>query len=105
MKLCPTMLIVDFFGTESLPIAEEFGISKYVYIASNAWFLSLMVYSPTLDEEVKGEFVDEKEPLKIPGCRSVHPQIDIVDGMQDRTSQQYNEHLGIARRLLLQVME
>lgn len=81
MKFRPTMLIVDFFGTESLPIAEEFGIHKYVYIASNAWFLSLMVYSPTLDEQVKGELVDQKEPLDIPGCRSIRPKIDVVDGM------------------------
>ncbi|PRQ47686.1 putative anthocyanidin 3-O-glucosyltransferase [Rosa chinensis] len=64
----PTMLIVDLFGIESLPIAEEFGIPKYVYIASNAWFLSVMIYSPTLDEQVKGKFVDLEDPLEIPGC-------------------------------------
>ncbi|KAM5576248.1 anthocyanidin 3-O-glucosyltransferase 5-like [Rosa sericea] len=93
----PTMLIVDLFGTESLPIAEEFGIRKYVYIASNAWFLSVMIYSPTLDEQVKGKFVDLEDPLEIPGCRQLFPELDIVDALLDRSNQQYDEHMLMGR--------
>ncbi|KAK9948700.1 hypothetical protein M0R45_004265 [Rubus argutus] len=69
MAFPPTMLIVDLFGTESLPVGDELGIPKFVYVASNAWFLSLTTYCPTLDKEVEGEYVEQIEPLKIPGCR------------------------------------
>lgn len=88
----PDLLIVDLFGTEVLPIATEFGIPKYVYVTSNAWFTALTVYCPVLDKEIVGEYVDQKEPLKIPGCKPVRPE-DVVDPMLDRSDQQYREYL------------
>ncbi|KAF2283571.1 hypothetical protein GH714_012030 [Hevea brasiliensis] len=92
LKFRPAAIIVDIFGTESLQVAKELGIPKYVYMASNAWFLALTLHVPTLDKEVEGEFVHQKEPLKIPGCRSVR-QEDVVDPMLDRTNQQYFEYV------------
>lgn len=100
MAFPPTMLIVDLFGTESLPIGDELGIPKYVYLASNAWFLSLITYSPTLDKEVEGEYVQRTEPLKIPGCRPVRPE-DVADPMLDRTNQQYSEYIRIGVEIAL----
>lgn len=100
MAFPPTMLIVDLFGTESLPIGDELGIPKYVYLASNAWFLSLITYSPTLDKEVEGEYVERTEPLKIPGCRPVRPE-DVADPMLDRTNQQYSEYIRIGVEIAL----
>lgn len=94
MKLPPTLLIVDLFGTESLEIADELGIPKYVFMASNAWFVALTVYLPALDELVKGEYVDQTESFSIPGCKSVKPE-EVVDPMLDRTDQQYVEYLRI----------
>ncbi|KAE7999885.1 hypothetical protein FH972_004274 [Carpinus fangiana] len=55
----PTLLIVDLFGTESLPIADELDMPKYVYVASNAWFLALTIRVPFLDKEVEGEIGSE----------------------------------------------
>ncbi|KAM1047936.1 hypothetical protein ACFX2J_026926 [Malus domestica] len=95
MEFCPTVLIVDLFGTESFSIADEFGIPKYVYIPSSAWFLSFMIYGPTLDLEVKGEFTQQKKPIKIPGCRSILPQLDVVDSFRNRTHQQYFDFVEI----------
>ncbi|XP_062010876.1 anthocyanidin 3-O-glucosyltransferase 5-like [Rosa rugosa] len=96
----PTMLIVDLFSTESLPIGDELGIPKYVYVASNAWCLALMMYSPTLDKEVEGEYVDRTEPLKLPGCRALRPE-DVVDPMLDRTNQQYSEYIRFCAEIPL----
>ncbi|KAK4586977.1 hypothetical protein RGQ29_023919 [Quercus rubra] len=62
MKPCPTVLV---------SLAEESNMLKYVFFPSNAWLLALTIYTPILDEEVKGEYVHQKEPLKIPGCASV----------------------------------
>ncbi|XP_027355297.1 anthocyanidin 3-O-glucosyltransferase 5-like [Abrus precatorius] len=90
----PSALIVDIFCTEAIPIAKELNILNYVYVASNAWFLALLVYSPVLDEQVEGQYVDQKEPLKIPGCKAVRPE-DVVDPMLDRNDAQYKEYLGM----------
>ncbi|KAJ4835719.1 Anthocyanidin 3-O-glucosyltransferase 5 [Turnera subulata] len=88
----PAALIVDLFGSESMAVADEFGVPKFVYVPSNAWFLALSVYSPILDKVVEGEYVNQKEPLAIPGCTSVRPE-DVVDPMLDRTNQQYVEYV------------
>jgi coniferyl-alcohol glucosyltransferase len=94
----PTLLIVDLFGTESLPIADELDMPKYVYVASNAWFLALTIRVPFLDKEVEGEYVDQVEPLRLPGCKSVRPE-DVVDPMLDRTNQQYFEYVRIGSEI------
>ncbi|KAK6922761.1 UDP-glucuronosyl/UDP-glucosyltransferase [Dillenia turbinata] len=100
MKCPPSVLIVDLFGTEALCLAEEFKISKYVYVATNARFLSFSLHVPTLHELIKGEFADQKEPLKIPGCKPVRLE-DVVGSILDRSSQQYYEYLRICKQLRL----
>ncbi|KAI6695355.1 hypothetical protein NL676_023065 [Syzygium grande] len=95
MEAWPDVLIVDLFGTEHLCIGDELGIPKFVYVATNAWFLALLLHLPTLDKEVKGEYVDRTEPLEIPGCMLVRPE-DVVDPMLDRSDQQYREFVRLA---------
>ncbi|CAL1376696.1 unnamed protein product [Linum trigynum] len=87
----PRALVVDLFGTECFVVAEELGIRKYLLGTSNAWFTALTIQTPVLDGEVEGEYVDQKEPLKIPGCRSVRPD-EVVDPMLDRKDQVYIEY-------------
>ncbi|XP_061374477.1 anthocyanidin 3-O-glucosyltransferase 5-like [Gastrolobium bilobum] len=95
MTVRPSVLIVDLFGTEALSIAQELNLLKYVFCASHAWSLSLTIYSPTLDEQVEGQYVDQKEPLKIPGCNPVRPE-DVIDPMLDRNVMDYQTYLGMA---------
>ncbi|XP_030462629.2 anthocyanidin 3-O-glucosyltransferase 5-like [Syzygium oleosum] len=92
MEARPDVLIVDLFGTEHLCIGDELGIPKYVYVLSNAWFLALLLHSPTLDKEVKGEYVERTEPLEIPGCKPVRPE-DVVDPILDWLDHQYREYV------------
>ncbi|XP_022740171.1 anthocyanidin 3-O-glucosyltransferase 5-like [Durio zibethinus] len=98
LRFPPTVLIVDFFGNESLEIADEFKIPKFVYVPSHAWFLALTIYLPILHEAVNGEYVDEKEGLFIPGCRPVQPE-EVVDPMLSRSDQQYLEYLSMAIKI------
>lgn len=88
----PTSLIVDIFGSESLPVADEFRMAKYVYITSNAWFAALTCYCHVFDKEVVGQYVDQTEMLRIPGCKPLRPE-DVVDPMLDRNDQQYKEYV------------
>jgi hypothetical protein len=94
----PAALIVDLFGSQAMMVADEFEMPKYVYIPSNAWFLALTIYMPILDEVVQGEYLDQKEPLKIPGCKAVQPE-DVVDPMLDRTDQQYLEYVRMGMEI------
>ncbi|XP_015065303.1 anthocyanidin 3-O-glucosyltransferase 5 [Solanum pennellii] len=94
MKHLLDALIVDIFTTEALSIAKEFGLPNYVYIPTNAWFTALTVYCPVLDKEIEGQYVDHKEPLKIPGCKPVRPE-DVSDPLLDRNDQVYREYLKV----------
>jgi coniferyl-alcohol glucosyltransferase len=51
-----------------------------------------------LDKQIEGQYVDQKEPLKIPGCKSVRPE-DLIDSMLDRNDVQYKEYLITANNL------
>lgn len=91
MKQKPTVMIVDFFGTGLMSVADDLDLTaKYVYVPSHAWFLALMVYLPVLDTVVEGEYVEIKEPLKIPGCKPVGPK-ELMETMLDRSDRQYKE--------------
>ncbi|XP_010534239.1 PREDICTED: UDP-glycosyltransferase 72E2-like [Tarenaya hassleriana] len=92
----PTALIVDLFGTEALRLADEFNMLKYVLIASNARFLAVVLYFPTLDEAVEKEHVNRKKPLAIPGCEPVRFE-DNLDAYQDRTDPLYHEFMRIGK--------
>ncbi|KAL3725848.1 hypothetical protein ACJRO7_030824 [Eucalyptus globulus] len=56
------------------------------------------MHSPTLDEQVKGEYVDRTRPLEIPGSKPVQPE-DVVDPMLDRSDQSYREHVWLAEEI------
>jgi coniferyl-alcohol glucosyltransferase len=90
----PNFLIADLFGSESFKIADELGMPKYVYITSNAWYACLTTYCDVLDKEVVGQYVDQTEVLRIPGCKPIRPE-DVVDPMLDRNDQQYREFVRI----------
>ncbi|XP_059281721.1 anthocyanidin 3-O-glucosyltransferase 5-like [Lycium ferocissimum] len=90
----PNALIVDIFCTQILPIAEEFNIPKYAYHPTTLWTLALFIYCQVFDKEIEGEYVDLKEPLKIPGCKALRPE-DVVDPMLDRSNQQYEEYVKL----------
>ncbi|XP_043713292.1 anthocyanidin 3-O-glucosyltransferase 5-like [Telopea speciosissima] len=85
----PIVLVVETFGTAAFSIAEELGIPKYVYIPSTAAYSALMVCVPTLHNEIKGEYVDMQEPVRIPGCKPIRVE-DLVESMMDRKIEQYD---------------
>ncbi|KAK6796685.1 hypothetical protein RDI58_004386 [Solanum bulbocastanum] len=55
-----------------------------------------VIYVPrVLDQEIEGEYIDLKQPLKIPGCKALRPD-DVMDPMMDQSNQQYHEYLKLA---------
>ncbi|KAK3224056.1 hypothetical protein Dsin_011081 [Dipteronia sinensis] len=99
MKIRPTALIVDLFGTGAMSIADEFEMLKYVFIASNAWFLATTIYAPFVDKKVlDDEHVDQKKPLKIPGCSSVRFE-DTLETFLDPNDPMYHGYLSVGREI------
>ncbi|KAL2327629.1 hypothetical protein Fmac_021056 [Flemingia macrophylla] len=92
----PSALIVDPFGHESITLGRELNILTYTFVATHAWALALVVYSPVLDEQIEGEYVHQKEPLQIPGCSPLRPE-DVFDPMLNRKDRQYEEYLKMAK--------
>lgn len=75
MKFRPTALIVDFFGTEAMDVADEFGLLKYMFIASNAWFLACFIHAPAIDKKLlTDEHFNLEKPMELPGCMPVRFQ-------------------------------
>ncbi|XAR57873.1 Anthocyanidin 3-O-glucosyltransferase [Bertholletia excelsa] len=89
-----TVFIANLFGTESLQIADELCMPKYLFVPTNTWFAALTSYCHVLDREVSGQYVDQVEPLRLPGCIPVRPG-DVIDPMLDRDDQQYREIVRI----------
>ncbi|XP_047967766.1 anthocyanidin 3-O-glucosyltransferase 5-like [Salvia hispanica] len=98
MSRRPHALFADLFCTEALPIAAEFNIPNYVYIPSNAWFTALLAYSPILHQQYSEEYVNQTDPIPIPGCKPVRPE-DLNDPMLDQKDQQYDEYLKIGENI------
>ncbi|KAL3583610.1 hypothetical protein D5086_014671 [Populus alba] len=91
MKFCPTVLIVDFFGTEAMVIADEFNMLKYAFMTSTAWFLALTLHMPTIDKAIEDDHVKNQQALLIPGCKSLEFR-DTFEPVLDRNDQMYMEY-------------
>ncbi|MBA0771970.1 hypothetical protein Gotri_007425 [Gossypium trilobum] len=94
MKIRPTALIVDLFGADAFEIAQEFGMLKYVFVTTNAWFLAVIFHSSSLDKQVILEgHVKGQKPLKIPGCKSLLFK-DTLESLHDIDSVDESEFIG-----------
>ncbi|XP_006858259.2 anthocyanidin 5,3-O-glucosyltransferase [Amborella trichopoda] len=90
--------ITDFFCTNLLEAAEEADVPCYLFFTSGANLLSLMLYLPTLHDQIPCEFRDCKNPIPVPGLPPV-PAIDLPLVLQDRTNDAYKWFLYHAGRL------
>ncbi|XP_007047011.2 PREDICTED: UDP-glycosyltransferase 72E1 [Theobroma cacao] len=91
MKCRPTALVVDLFGIDAFAIADEFGMLRYVFDTTTAWFLAVALHSSSIGKNViLEEHVKSQKPLKVPGCKSLRFEdtlesflnIDRFDGSQ-----------------------
>nr|UTO68660.1 UDP-glucosyltransferase 9 [Isatis tinctoria] len=90
MQHKPTALIVDLLSLDALRLGGEFNMLTYLFIASNARFVALMMYFPTLDRDVEEEHIIKKKPLAIPGCEPLRFE-DTFEIFLDPSSQMYQE--------------
>ncbi|XP_030469127.1 UDP-glycosyltransferase 72E1-like [Syzygium oleosum] len=97
LKPRPLALVVDLFGTEAFEIADDFGMLKYVFNTTNAWFLALTLYYPHHDETSKHDHVYLHKPLDIPGCAPLEYEgtLDLNSRPDDRVLQEDYAKMGL----------
>ncbi|CAM8947903.1 unnamed protein product [Rhodiola kirilowii] len=98
MKVCPDLFIADLFGTDYWPMADEFNMSKYVFITTSAWFLALTVYLPVFEMEISGEELRGLDCIQIPGCTRVQKR-DHIESF-DRAGPGYLWFIGVAKKII-----
>ncbi|KAF8081320.1 hypothetical protein N665_0892s0005 [Sinapis alba] len=94
MQQKPTALIVDLLSVNALPLGREFNMLTFIFIASNARLLALVMYFPTLDQDVTDEHIVKKKPLAVPGCEPLRFE-DTFDIFLDPSSQLYQESVPL----------
>lgn len=100
MESPPAAMILDYFSMGAFPIADKFGVSKYLFFTTSAWIAALLLYAPTLDREIVGEFTDLTQPIPVPGCKPLQPT-DTPDPMIGRETEMYRGFLQLAAGLSL----
>lgn len=93
MEFRPTALVVDIFGSHALEIADEFNMLKFVFIASNAWFLAVLLCTPEIDRKEIDEHVMTRKPLHIPGCKPIKFEYNINVFSMDPNDPLYQGYL------------
>lgn len=72
-------LVLDVLCASMIDLAKELDVPSYIYMPSNATFLGLMLYLPTLHVKVPLEIEDVKDVINIPVLRSHHhPQCQLL---------------------------
>ncbi|XP_010431232.1 PREDICTED: UDP-glycosyltransferase 72E1 [Camelina sativa] len=90
MEYKPTALIVDLFGLDALPLGGELNMLTYIFVPSNARFLAVILYFPTLDKDMEEDHIIKKQPMVIPGCEPVRFE-DTLETFLDPNDQLYRE--------------
>lgn len=76
--------ITDLFGAGMLEVSTSLNIPSYIFFIVSASNLSLMLYHPTMDAEMKESLKDIDGSVKIPGLPAI-PAPDLPDPMQDKS--------------------
>ncbi|KAM0943759.1 putative UDP-glucuronosyl/UDP-glucosyltransferase [Dioscorea sansibarensis] len=94
------VLVIDFFATTLIDVADELGILTYIYFTSNAAMLALMLHLPALDEEIHQDFEELKEVLiQVPGLPLIPPRSFPVS-IASKKKQSYAWYLYHGKRFL-----
>ncbi|OVA10886.1 UDP-glucuronosyl/UDP-glucosyltransferase [Macleaya cordata] len=96
----PDVFVFDFYATDAFEIADKLGIPKYIFFTSPAMVLPFLMYLPTLDRQIQGEFTDLKEPVQVPGCKPI-PIDNLIDPVRNRKTRTYKWFLHHTSRFPL----
>ncbi|KAJ6421284.1 hypothetical protein OIU84_028622 [Salix udensis] len=89
-------LVMDFFCSSGLSVANELDIPGYFFLTSGACFLAFFLHLPTLHQKTSRSFKDMKDQyLDIPGLPSILAT-DMPNPFLDRDNQAYQHFLDFS---------
>ncbi|KAF5751386.1 putative Glycosyltransferase [Tripterygium wilfordii] len=77
-------LVVDFFCVSMIDVAKELDLPSYIFLTTNAGFLSLMLYLPTRHSENSSEFHDSDPELLISGFVNPVPPRVLLEAVHNK---------------------
>ncbi|KAJ6853355.1 putative anthocyanidin 3-O-glucosyltransferase 2 [Iris pallida] len=80
-----TALVVDFFATTIIDIANELDIPTYVYFTSTAFMLGLFLHLPALDQKIDVDFEQVEEEIEIDGIASTVPSRSMPSALMSKS--------------------
>ncbi|KAM3208121.1 hypothetical protein ACQJBY_063055 [Aegilops geniculata] len=96
---CPVAaLVLDIFFTPALDVSRDLAVPAYVYFTSGAAMLALLLRSPSLQEEVEGEF-ELEGAVDVPGLPPLPPSF-LPETLLDKKSPTYAWFLYTGRRYM-----
>lgn len=90
--------ITDLFCAATIEVCTSLHIPSYVLCTTSASNLSLMLYHPTVDAEIKESLKDLDGSVKVPGFPSL-PTVEFPDPMLDRSDPLYHLFLRNSYRM------
>ncbi|KAF7099802.1 hypothetical protein CFC21_101393 [Triticum aestivum] len=94
---CPVAaLVLDIFFTPALDVSRDLAVPAYVYFTSGAAMLALLLRSPSLQDEVEGDF---EGPVDVPGLPPLPPSF-LPETLLDKKSPTYTWFLYTGRRYM-----
>ncbi|XP_072959916.1 UDP-glycosyltransferase 88B1-like [Typha angustifolia] len=94
-------LILDFFCTDALDVAEQLSIPAYFFYTSNASALASFLHFPILHARISSSFKDmDKTPIIFPGLPPI-PASDMLLPLLDREDSAYKGFIRHFSRLPL----
>ncbi|KAK9156171.1 hypothetical protein Sjap_003651 [Stephania japonica] len=92
-------LVFDMFTTNFMGVANDLGLPSYLFYASGAALLGLVLRLPVLDTEIDSDFTDHKPgELAIPSFKSLVPIVSFPSLLW-RRDEEYKWLLYHARRM------
>ncbi|KAG5227459.1 UDP-glycosyltransferase 88A [Salix suchowensis] len=89
-------LVMDFFCSSGLSVANELDIPGYFFLTSGACFLAFFLHLPTLHQKTSRSFKDMKDQyLDIPGLPPILAT-DMPNPFLDRDNQAYQHFLNFS---------
>lgn len=92
--------VIDLFCTGVFEVCKDLSIPVYSFCTASTIFLTFSLYLPTMDREIEGEFVDQPEPVKIPGHNLIRIQ-DLLDQVKNRKINDCHLYLFHVSRMFL----
>ncbi|KAJ3674858.1 hypothetical protein LUZ60_005474 [Juncus effusus] len=99
LSACPSVsgIILDMFASHVIDIANKLNIPSYVYFASNAAFLNLLLHLPTIEKKIKVDFSELDGEISVPGIAPI-PALSMVDPLMSKKSASYKWFLYHGRQ-------